>query len=328
MRGGRARLAPVKFRDYYETLGVPRTAALDDIKRAYRKLARKYHPDVNKESDAEARFKEVGEAYAVLKDPEKRAAYDQFGENWKAGQDFQPPPNWDAGFEFSGAEPRGGGGGGDFGEYSDFFESLFGGRGGGAGPRRRHPPPRGRGEDHHAKVVIDLADAYTGARRSLSLRMPTLDDEGRIALKERTLEVAIPKGIRAGQNLRLQGQGGEGYGGGPPGDLYLEVEFAPDPRFRVDGRDVTVELPLAPWEAALGATVRVATPSGDVELTVPPNSVAGRKLRLRGRGIPGDPPNDLYAVVAVAMPRAETDEQKDTFRAQQRAFPGFDPRAR
>ena len=315
----------MKFRDYYDTLGVPRTATLDDIKRAYRKLARKYHPDVTKEADAEARFKEVGEAYAVLKDPEKRAAYDQFGENWKAGQDFQPPPNWDAGFEFSGAEPRGGRA--DFGEFSDFFESLFGGRGERAGPRRG-PPPRGRGEDHHAKVVIDLEDAYTGARRALALRMPRLDDEGRVALDQRTLEVTIPKGIRAGQNLRLQGQGGPGYGGGPAGDLYLEVEFAPHARYGVDGRDVTVDLPLAPWEAELGATVRVPTPSGAVELTVPPHSSAGRKLRLRGRGIPGDTPGDLYAVVSIALPRAEGDAQHEAYRALARAFAGFDPRER
>jgi curved DNA-binding protein len=323
-------LALVKFRDYYETLGVPRTATLDEIKRAYRKLARKHHPDVNKEADAEARFKEVGEAYAVLKDPEKRAAYDRFGENWKAGQEFTPPPNWDEGFEFSGPGPGGGPGAqraADFGEFSDFFESLFGGRADGAGPRRRGPPPRARGEDHHAKVVVDLADAYTGARRSLALRMPTLDDAGRVALRERTLEVAIPKGIRAGQSLRLQGQGGEGYGGGPAGDLYLEVEFAPDPRFRVDGRDVSVDLPLAPWEAELGAAVRVPTPSGDVELSVPPHSGAGRKLRLRGRGIPGDPPGDLYAVVALVLPRAESEAQKSAYRALASAFPGFDPRS-
>ena len=315
----------MKFRDYYETLGVPRTATLDEIKRAYRKLARKHHPDVNKEKDAEAKFKEVGEAYAVLKDTEKRAAYDRFGENWKAGQDFQPPPDWDAGFEFSGAGPRGGGAGGA--DFSDFFESLFGGRAGGPGAQRQRPR-RGRGEDHHAKVLIDLADAYTGARRSLSLRMPTLDDEGRVTLKPRTLEVTIPKGIRAGQHLRLQGQGGEGFGGGPAGDLYLEVEFAPDPRYRIDGRDVTVELALAPWEAELGATVRVPTPSGDVELAVPPHSGAGRKLRLRGRGIPGDTPGDLYAVVALALPRAGTDAEQEAYRALARSFPGFEPRAR
>jgi curved DNA-binding protein len=322
-------LAGVKFRDYYETLGVPRTATLDDIKRAYRKLARKFHPDVNKEKDAEARFKEVGEAYAVLKDPEKRAAYDRFGENWKAGQDFTPPPNWDEGFEFSGARPGAGGTAGEA-DFSEFFESLFGrgGMGGARGGPRQSRTMRMQGEDHHAKVVIPLEDAYTGARRSLSLRMPELDDEGRVALRSRTLEVTIPKGIRAGQNLRLQGQGGPGVGGGPAGDLYLEIEFEPHARFTVDGRDVTVELPLAPWEAELGASVRVPTPSGEVDLTVPPHSGAGRKLRLRGRGIPSDPPGDLYAVVAIALPRAESDADKDAYRAFAKAFARYDPRAR
>ena len=314
-------LAAMQFRDYYETLGVPRTATLDDIKRAYRKLARKYHPDVSKEKDAEARFKQVGEAYAVLKDPEKRAAYDRFGENWKNGQEFTPPPDWDQGFEFRGGEPSPGGGA----DFSDFFESLFGrASAGGAGAQRRGPS-RGRGEDHHAKVVVDLEDAYTGARRALSLRMPVLDDEGRVSLHERTLDVAIPKGIRAGQTLRLAGQGGAGHGGGPNGDLFLEVAFAPHSRYRVDGRDVSFDVPLAPWEAELGATVRVPTPSGDVELSVPPHSVAGRKLRLRGRGIPGDPPGDLYAVVAIALPRAETEEQKEAYRAMAKAF-GAAPR--
>ena len=318
-------LGAVKFRDYYETLGVPRTATLDEIKRAYRKLARKYHPDVNKEKDAEAQFKEVGEAYAVLKDPEKRAAYDRFGENWKAGQDFTPPPNWDEGFEFSGARPGGGAGGGA--DFSDFFESLFGRGGMGGEAPRQGRTMRAHGEDHHAKVVIPLEDAYTGSRRSLALRMPELDDEGRVALKTRTLEVTIPKGIKAGQTLRLQGQGGPGFGGGPPGDLYLEVEFEPHARFRVDGRDVTVDLPLAPWESELGTTARVPTPSGEVELTVPPHSGAGRKLRLRGRGLPGEPPGDLYAIVSVVLPRAETDADKDAYRALSQAFSRFDPRA-
>ena len=179
-----------------------------------------------------------------------------------------------------------------------------------------------------AQVVIPLEDAYTGARRALSLRMPELDDEGRVTLRTRTLDVAIPKGIKAGQNLRLQGQGGPGFGGGPPGDLYLEIEFEPHARYQVDGRDVTVEVPLAPWESALGASVRVPTPSGDVDLTVPPHSGAGRKLRLRGRGIPGEPPGDLYAVVSIALPRAETDAEKEAYRQLQRTFARFDPRTR
>ena len=235
----------MEFKDYYKTLEVARDATQDEVKRAYRKLARKYHPDVSKAPDAEMRFKELGEAYAVLKDPEKRAAYDQMGSEWKKGQDFQPPPGWDTGFEFSG---------GDFGansdmDHSDFFEALFGRR---RGPER---PAHAKGQDHHAKVQIDLIDSYHGAQRSISLRVPVVDANGQTRLQQRTLEVSIPKGIRAGQHLRLVGQGGPGLGQGPAGDLFLEIVFAPHPLFRVDGRDVFLTLPLAPWEAALGASV-------------------------------------------------------------------------
>ncbi|MCC6380217.1 MAG: DnaJ domain-containing protein [Burkholderiales bacterium] len=304
----------MKFRDYYETLGVARTATLDDIKRAYRKLARQYHPDVSSEKEAEAKFKEVGEAYAVLKDPEKRAAYDRFGANWKSGQEFTPPPDWDAGYEFRGGEPRPDTGA----DYSDFFESLFGRMGADAGRRRSATP--GRGEDHHARVIVELEDAYAGARRSLTLRVPEFDADGRLAVRERTLEVTSPKGIRAGQNLRLAGQGGPGFRGGPAGDLFLEIAFAPHARFRVDGLDVSADVPLAPWEAELGGRVRVRTPDGEVDVAVPPHSGAGRKLRLRGRGIPGEPPGDFYAVVSIVLPRADTEAKQDAYRALAKAF--------
>lgn len=307
----------MKFKDYYEILGVPRGATQDDIKHAYRKLARKFHPDVSKDADAEARFKELGEAYAVLKDPEKRAAYDQMGSQWKSGQDFQPPPGWDAGFEFSGGDFGAGLGGG----HSDFFEALFGRHFGGGTQAHGHP----RGQDHHAKVLIDLADAYHGARRGISLRMPTLDAQGRMAMQERTLEVSIPKGVRAGQHLRLAGQGAPGLGGGAAGDLYLEIAFKPDARFRVDGRDVYLDLPLAPWEAALGAAVDAPTPEGTVQLTVPPGSAAGRQLRLKGRGIPGSPPGDLYVVLAIALPPADSEAARDAYRTMAQAF-DFNPR--
>lgn len=304
----------MQFRDYYETLGVPRTATLDDIKRAYRRLARRYHPDVSSEKEAETKFKEVGEAYAVLKDPEKRAAYDRFGANWRSGQEFTPPPDWDAGYEFRGGEaPRG-----EHADYSEFFESLFGRMGGREAPRRGTSP--GRGEDHHAKVVIDLEDAYHGARRSLSLRMPEFDAEGRVAMRERMLEVSIPKGIRAGQHLRLAGQGGPGFRGGPNGDLFLEIAFAPHARYRVEGADVSVDVPLAPWDAELGGSVRVPTPSGEVDVAVPAHSGAGRRLRLRGRGIPGDPPGDFYAEVSIVLPRADTEAKRDAYRALAKAF--------
>jgi len=308
----------MKFKDYYEILGVPRSATQDDVKHAYRKLARKYHPDVSKDPDAELRFKELGEAYAVLKDPEKRAAYDQMGSQWKTGQDFQPPPGWDAGFEFSGGDF----GAGPGGDHSDFFEALFGRHVGGG--QRAHQHAQGR--DHHAKVLIDLADAYHGARRGISLRMPMLDAQGRVAMQERTLEVSIPKGVHGGQHLRLAGQGAPGLGGGPAGDLYLEIAFKPDPQFRADGRDVYVDLPLAPWEAALGASVAAPTPEGPVQLTIPSGSVAGRQLRLKGRGIPGTPPGDLYVMLSIALPPADSEAAREAYQAMAKAF-DFDARA-
>ncbi len=308
----------MKFKDYYETFGVPRGATQDDIKRAYRKLARKYHPDVSKDPDAEARFKELGEAYAVLKDPEKRAAYDQMGSDWKAGQDFQPPPDWDAGFEFRGRDS----GSGDGLDYSDFFEALFGRQARGTPRPGRHA----RGQDHHAKVLIDLEDAYHGAQRNISLRVAELDERGHVAMRERRLDVSIPKGIRAGQHLRLAGQGEAGLGEGPAGDLYLEIAIKPHPQFRVDGRDVYLDLPLAPWEAALGCSLTVATPEGSVQLTVPAGSAVGRQLRLKGKGIPGKPPGDLYALVAIVLPPAVSDNDKEAYRAMAKAFE-FDARA-
>jgi len=319
----------MKYKDYYETLGVPRSATQDEIKQAYRKAARKYHPDVSKLADAEARFKEINEANEVLKDPEKRAAYDQMGSNWKAGQEFQPPPNWDAGFEFRGGQgsPFGTGGtfsaGGDF-DPSDFFETLFGRRGAGAGAGRRRASAQG--EDHHAKVLIDVEDAYRGAERTISLRAPIEGPDGRVEMQERTLDVHIPKGIRPGQHLRLAGQGNAGIGGGKPGDLYLEIAFNPHSRFRVDGADVYVDLPLAPWEAALGATVDVPTPDGAVQLTVPNGSAAGRKLRLKGRGLPGKNPGDFYAVLAIVVPKAESDAARAAYENLAKAFPSFEPR--
>lgn len=307
----------MKFKDYYEILGVQHNATQEDIKKAYRRLARKYHPDVSKATDAEERFKELGEAYAVLKDPEKRAAYDQIGSRSKAGQDFQPPPGWDAGFEFTG---RDSGDGAGF-DHSDFFEALFGHQA--RAGRRSHT--QAQGQDHHAKVLIDLTDAYRGAKRSISLQMPAYDAQGRVMMQERKLDVSIPKGIRAGQHLRLVGQGSPGAGGGPAGDLYLEIAFSPHPDFRVDGRDVYTDLPLTPWEAALGASVPAPTPEGPVQLTIPPGSQAGRKLRMKGRGIPGSTPGDLYVVLTIALPPAESEAAREAYRAMAKAF-DFNPR--
>jgi curved DNA-binding protein len=312
----------VEFKDYYKVMGVARDATETQIKQAYRKLARKYHPDVSKEKDAEARFKEVGEAYEVLKSPEKRAAYDQLGQGHPAGQDFRPPPDWGAGFEFSGA---GAGGAGDA-AYSDFFESLFGAQtrsGSGNGRGAFHP---GRGEDHHAKVLLDLDATLRGGARQLTLRVPEIDAEGRLISKERVLNVQVPKGILAGQHIRLAGQGARAHGEGTPGDLFIEVEFQPHPLYRADGRDLYLDLPVAPWEAALGATVKTPTPAGAVELKIPAGSHAGGKLRLKGRGIPAAAPGDLYVVLQIALPAAGDEKAKAAYAALAAALP-FNPRA-
>jgi curved DNA-binding protein len=306
----------MEFKDYYATLGVQRTAAQDEIKRAYRKLARKFHPDVSKEPDAEARFKEVAEAYEALQDPQKRAAYDEVGRRYESGQEFHPPPGWDSGFEFSGRDR-----GGEPVDFSDFFESLFGRH-----ARAAHGPMRPTGGDHHAKIMIDLEDAYRGARRTLSLRVPAIDAQGRMTLRERQLDVNIPPGVREGQHLRLAGQGDAGDGG-QSGDLYLEIAFRPHPRFRVDGRDVYLDLPVAPWEAALGAAVTLPTLGGSVQLTVPAGSAPGRKLRLKGRGLPGATPGDMYAVLKIVTPPAHDQAAKAAYEALASTFPGFDARS-
>ncbi|MBI1394539.1 MAG: DnaJ domain-containing protein [Betaproteobacteria bacterium] len=313
------------FKDYYAVLGVARDAGADDIKKAYRKLARKYHPDVSKEKDAEARMKEVNEAYAVLSDPEKRVAYDQLGSGFRPGQDFQPPPDWDAGFEFSGAR-SGGFSQADAAEFSDFFEQLFGRMGGRqAGARSRGHQMQG--EDHHAKVVLDIDDAFTGAARQITLRVPRVDDTGHVVLESRTLNVQIPKGVRAGQMIRLAGQGAPGFAGGPAGDLYLEVQFQAHPDFRVDGRDVHRTLPVAPWEAALGAVIAVGVPGGgQVKVRIPEGAQSGRQLRVRGKGIPGDPPGDLLLHIQVVLPRADSERARELYETMSRDL-AFDPRA-
>ena len=327
----------MEFKDYYRTLGVEKTANADDIKKAFRRLARKYHPDVSKEPDAAARMSELNEANAVLSDPEKRAAYDTLGSQAQAGREFRPPPNWDAGFEFSSGAggAQAGSGGADF---SDFFEELFGrharaaqsgrGMGGGSAGAQRTQSAAFRGEDHHARIELDLVDAYQGAERNLSLRGARLDEHGQVAVAERTLSVAIPKGVREGQQIRLAAQGGEGFGGGSRGDLFLEVSFRPDPRFRVQGRDVTQNVPLAPWEAALGAQVEVPMPAGGtIEVTVPAGWKKGKKLRLKGRGIPGradaDAGGDMYLELELALPPADTPKARELYETMKRELGGL-----
>ena len=310
----------MKYKDYYAIMDLSRDATQDEIKRAYRKLARRYHPDVSKELDAEAHFKEVGEAYEVLKDPEKRAAYDQLGSDWQAGQTFRPPPQWDQNFAFHG----GGFTEADPAAFSDFFAALFGGSF--TSPRDR-AARQARGEDAHAQVTVSLRDAYEGATHTITLQQTEPDSHGRFQVKPRTLRVRIPKGIRQGQHIRLVGQGGRGHDLGQAGDLYLEVTFSPDPRYRIVGGDVYLELPVTPWEAALGTTVTVPTPTGKLDLKIPANSAAGRKLRLKGRGIPGNPPGDFYVVLQVVLPPADTETAKQFYREMGKQL-AFNPRKR
>jgi len=313
----------LQFKDYYQALGVGREATADEIKKAYRKLARKHHPDLSKEPGAEARMKEINEAYAVLSDTDKRAAYDKVGRGYQPGEEFRPPPDWDENFEFSGT-----GYGSDAGsaDFSDFFAELFGRMGG----RQREAGGRqseARGEDHHAKILLDIEDAWRGVTRQLSLRAPRLDAAGRVTLDTRTLDVQIPGGVREGQLIRLAGQGSPGFGGGPAGDLLLEVHFRPHRHFRVNGRDLALDLPVAPWEAALGAVIPVALPDGStLKVRIPAGAQSGRQLVVRGRGIPGHPPGDLELTVRVVLPPADTPRAKELYEAMARELP-FDPRA-
>ncbi|BBL76351.1 DnaJ C-terminal domain-containing protein [Methylomagnum ishizawai] len=311
----------MQFKDYYQTLGVARTATEADIKKAFRKLARKYHPDVSKEKDAEQRMQEVNEAYAVLSDPEKRAAYDQVGRGYQPGQDFRPPPDWDAGFEFAGQ----GSGPGEAADFSDFFAELFGRKGRGGGFGRRGDGFRTAGADHHSKVMLDLEDAFHGATRRVSLRAPRLDGQGHLVMDTRDLTVKIPKGIRAGQTIRLAGQGAPGSGGAAAGDLLLEVHFQPHPRFRVAGGDLHLDLPVAPWEAALGAVIAVEMPDGPLKVRIPAGAQSGQVLRVRGKGIPSQPPGDLLIAVRVVLPPADSPKARELYERMAREL-AFDPR--
>jgi curved DNA-binding protein len=304
----------MEYKDYYKIMGLAKDATPEEIKRAYRKLARKYHPDVSKEANAEAKFKELGEAYEVLKDRKKRAAYDQIGRNWRDGQTFTPPPNWQADFGkgFTGVHGSG---------FSDFFEALFGG---GFAPNQdggvfrefhRH------GADQNSRIQIDLEDAFKGGDQLISLNMPEIDAGGRLISKIRTLNVKIPKGIKAGQRIRLAGQGMPGMKGGSNGDLYLEIAFRPHRLFHAKGRDIYIDLPVTPWEAALGASVPVPTLGGKVELKIPAGSQTGRQLRLKERGLPGAPAGDQYVTLKIVTPPAETDAAKKIYEQMAKTMP-------
>jgi curved DNA-binding protein len=311
----------MEYKDYYKTLGVERKATPDEIKKAYRALARKYHPDISKEPGAEARFKDINEANDVLGDAEKRKAYDELGAAYAQGQQFRPPPGWQESHHF---RQNAHAGGGDQEEFSSFFEELFGARASGSGRQRQSF--RMRGEDSHARITISLRDVFEGATRQLSLRVPDATAGGQLVMREKTLNVTIPKGIGEGQVIRLKRQGRPGHGGAEAGDLYLEVAYAPDATYRVEGRDLRLELPVAPWEAALGATVRTPTPAGAVMLKVPAGSFQGRQLRVKGRGLPGKQPGDLIAVVSIVLPKADTPKAKELYETMARDL-AFDPRA-
>ncbi len=300
----------MEYKDYYKVLGVPRTADAAEIKRAYRKLARQYHPDKNKAKGAEDKFKDVNEANDVLSDAKKRQAYDQLGANWRAGERFTPPPGWNfetggfgGGRRPGGAAGFGNAGGPAGGNFSDFFSTLFGGAEGGFNTADGN---FGGGQDQQAKLAIALEDSYNGATRNISIG-------------QRTLSVRIPKGVTAGQTIRLAGQGAHG------GNLLLELEFAPHPDFQVEGRDIQVTLPVTPWEAALGGKVPVPTLGGTVELNLPAGTQGGKKLRLKGRGLPGTTAGDEIVLIQIVTPPAKSDEDRAFYEDMKRRF-AFDPR--
>lgn len=312
----------MEYKDYYKTLGVLRNAKEDEIKKAYRKLARKYHPDVSKEPNAEEQFKAVQEAYEVLKDAKKRAAYDQLGSNWQGGQEFRPPPNWEGFAGAGGFEDIGGG------DFSDFFASIFGGgraRQGGFRQTRQGGFSQ-RGQDEHAKINISLEDAFHGGAKTVHLQVREVDAHGQMHMKTRTLKITIPKGIISGQQLRLAQQGSPGIGKGPAGDLFLEIDVNPHPAFTLQGRDIYLTLPVTPWEAALGAKVTVPTLAGPVEMKIAAGAQAGQKLRLKGRGLPGTPvAGDQYALLQIVTPPANTDAERALYQKMAQEMP-FDPR--
>ena len=311
----------MKYKDYYATLGVDKGADADAIKKAYRKLARKYHPDVSKEKDAKERFQEVSEAYETLKDPEKRAAYDQLG-SYQPGQDFRPPPGWEQ--QFSQGQ-----GGFSFDEVdlADLFASLGGGaRGFRAGGHARQSIPI-PGEDYDVAVTVTLEQAYSGTMVDLNLQIPQFDERGRLARVPQTFTARIPKGVTEGERLRLTGKGGKGLNGGRDGDLYLNVAIAPHPLYRVIGRDLYLDVPLAPWEAVLGESVEIPTLGGPVRLKIRPGTQAGQQLRLAKRGLPKpDNEGDLYAIVQIAVPPSASEKENELY-GELAKVSTFDPRA-
>lgn len=310
----------MKYKDYYQILGVGRDASQDDIKKAYRRLARKYHPDVSKEKGAEEKFKELGEAYEVLKDPEKRAAYDQLG-SYRPGQDFRPPPDWEQ--QFAHGQQFGEFGGADLG---DLFAELFG-MGAGRRGRRAGGGFASAGQDYETSLTISLEEALHGGERSLQVEVAEPTAEGYLVRVPRTVKIRIPKGATDGQKLRVPGKGGKGAHGGPSGDLYITISVQPHRLFRLSGHDIFLDVPLAPWEAALGASVEVPTLGGKVRLKVAPGAKGGQKLRIAGKGLPkpGSGHGDFFAVLQVVVP-SQLDERERTLLEEWARVSSFNPR--
>ncbi len=315
----------MEFKDYYQILGLNYDAGADDIKKAYRKLARKYHPDVSKEAGAEDKFKEVSEAYEVLKDPEKRAEYDQLRTMGARASDgsFRPPPGWESAAHFN----DGGFTQADASSFSDFFEQIFG-RGGSAHRtyRGNHQTSfRMRGEDIHLRLPLFLEEAYAGGEKSIQYQVPMVDEHDLVSHRPKTLKITIPPGIGNGQHLRLKGQGAPGVGGGQNGDLLIEIQLATHPVYQVDGKNLLMQLPVSPWEAALGGNIVVPTLSGKISLTIPPNSNETTKLRMKGKGMPGKTPGDLIVALKIVMPKQQTERGKQLFEALKQEL-DFNPR--
>ncbi len=307
----------MEFKDYYKILGVASDAETDEIKRAYRKLARKHHPDLNKEAGSEDKFKEIGEAWEVLKDPEKRQQYDQLrAGGWRQGEEFQPPPDWAGGFRQANTSQGASG----FSDFSDFFENLFGG---GRGNRRQRSA---RGQDIHSRVEIDMETAFSGGHRRITLSRAEPGPDGRLVRRRQNLDVKIPAGVTPGQQIRLSGQGEPGINGGPKGDLFMEVAIQPHRLFELDGRNVHLTLPIAPWEAALGAKVNVPTLGGKVAMNIPAGASSGQRMRLKGRGLSGKSPGDQVVTLKVVVPKATSERQRELYRQLEREQ-AFDPRA-
>ena len=323
----------VKYQDYYEVLGISRTASQEDVQKAYRKLARKYHPDINKSKGAEEQFKQVGEAYEALKDPEKRKRYDRLGADWQAGEDFTPPPGWN--FKTGTSSGTGGFRFEDFGEsgFSDFFDVLFGDKPGGFRSGFHRKSRSGgenlsmKGEDQEVEITIPLEDAFRGARKSISLEIRETDASGQTKRSTKIFEVTIPPGTTNRQRLRLAGQGGKGSGGGPAGDLYLKVKIAPHPVFKVKGRDLETDVPVTPWEAALGASIEIPTVDGKASIKLPPGIQGEKRIRLRGKGFSrkNASPGHLYAVIRIEVPKNLSSEEKELFEKLSRVS-SFRPR--